>query len=101
MTVTINVRTSCTSLFLFTDFKEGGGERGRGREKEERDRDREREGERGAGRGREGEREGGRERERERERDLSFHLVMHSLVDSGQCPDWGSKLQPWSIRMTP
>ena len=41
-----------------------------------------------------GEREGG-EREREREeRDLMFHWLMHSLVDSCVCPDWGSNPQP-------
>ena len=28
--------------------------------------------------------------EKEREIDLLFHLVMHSLVASCMCPDWGS-----------
>ena len=35
------------------------------------------------------------DRDRERNIDLSFHLLMHSLVDSGMCPDQGSNLQPW------
>ena len=51
--------------------------------------------------GREREREGGRESEGERgrEREVLFHLVMHSLSDSGSCPDQGSNPQPWHIWM--
>ena len=36
-------------------------------------------------------------RERERNTCLFFHLLMHSLVDSCMCPDWGSNPQPWCI----
>ena len=38
-------------------------------------------------------------RKREKNIDLLFHLFMHSLVDSHMCPDQGSNLQPWCIRM--
>ena len=50
---------------------------------------------------REREQEGGRdrmrEREREREIDLLFHLLMHSLVDSGTRPDQGLNPAPWRV----
>ena len=35
-----------------------------------------------------------RKRERERNMDLLFPLLMHSLVASRMCPDWGLNLQP-------
>ena len=38
-------------------------------------------------------REGG-ERDRKRNISLWFPLLMHSLVDSCMCPDWGWNLQP-------
>ena len=41
-----------------------------------------------------------RERERERDKDLLLHLLMHSLVYSRMCPDWGSNPQHWGISMT-
>ena len=41
-----------------------------------------------------------RERERERNINLLFHLLMHSLVDSCVCPDWGLNLQLQHIRTT-
>ena len=58
--------------------------------------------------GRERKREGKEEREEEREeegergegRDLLFHLVMHSLVASRMCPDWGWNPPPWHIKIT-
>ena len=39
-------------------------------------------------------RERGKERETERNINLLFHLVIHSLVDSRMCPDWGLNPQP-------
>ena len=42
----------------------------------------------------------GREGRRERERNINlFHLFMHSLVESYICPEWGSNLQTWPMRM--
>ena len=38
-------------------------------------------------------------KERKRNIDLLFHLFMHSLVDSGMCPDQGLNSQPWCIGM--
>ena len=50
------------------------------------------------------EREGGRDMEQEREQgrniDLSFQLLMYSLVDSCMYPDRVSNLEPWVIRTT-
>ena len=38
--------------------------------------------------------------DRKRNIDLLFHLLMHSLVASCMCLDWGSNLQPWHVRRT-
>ena len=42
---------------------------------------------------------GGGERRGERNIDLLFHPLMHTLVDSCMCPDWGLSPQPWHIGM--
>ena len=34
---------------------------------------------------------------RERGINLSFHLLMHLLLDACLCPHWGLNLQPWCI----